>query len=59
VQHQELHRDRVVLLADHLAPGVYTSTVFLRAIMAGDYRMPRDLRPHHRAPRGHSLSSAR
>jgi alpha-2-macroglobulin len=40
VSHQELRRDRAVIYADRLGPGVHRTTVFLRARNAGDYRMP-------------------
>ncbi|MFO7564338.1 MAG: MG2 domain-containing protein [Enhygromyxa sp.] len=40
VSHQELRRDRALLFADHLQPGVHTTTVFLRATTPGEYVMP-------------------
>ncbi|HLT38410.1 MAG TPA: hypothetical protein VK034_19120, partial [Enhygromyxa sp.] len=40
VSHQELRRDRAVIFADHLEPGVHTTTVFLRATTPGEYLMP-------------------
>jgi uncharacterized protein YfaS (alpha-2-macroglobulin family) len=40
VSHQELRRDRAVVFADHLVPGVWTTTVFLRATTPGEYVMP-------------------
>lgn len=40
VSHQELRRDRAVVFADVLPPGRHRTTIFLRAIAAGDYEMP-------------------
>ena len=40
VSHQELHRDRAVLFADHIEPGNYRTTVALRATTPGEYVMP-------------------
>jgi alpha-2-macroglobulin len=40
VSHQELHRDRALVFADHLEPGRHQTTVFLRATTPGDYVMP-------------------
>ncbi|EDM78235.1 hypothetical protein PPSIR1_08621 [Plesiocystis pacifica SIR-1] len=40
VSHQELRRDRAVVYADHLEPGIHHTTVFLRATTPGDYTMP-------------------
>jgi hypothetical protein len=40
VSHQELRRDRAVVFADHLEPGIHRTTVFLRATTPGDYVMP-------------------
>nr|WP_255216695.1 alpha-2-macroglobulin family protein [Pseudenhygromyxa sp. WMMC2535] len=40
VSHQELHRDRALIFADHLPPGTHRTTVFLRATTPGDYVMP-------------------
>jgi uncharacterized protein YfaS (alpha-2-macroglobulin family) len=40
VSHEELRRDRAVVFADVLPPGTHRTTIFLRAIAAGDYEMP-------------------
>jgi uncharacterized protein YfaS (alpha-2-macroglobulin family) len=40
VSHQELRRDRALVFADHLEPGVHVTTVFLRATTPGEYVMP-------------------
>jgi uncharacterized protein YfaS (alpha-2-macroglobulin family) len=40
VSHQELRRDRAVIFADHLEPGKFSTTVFLRATTPGEYLMP-------------------
>ncbi len=40
VSHQELRRDRAVVFADRLPPGTHVHTVWLRATVPGDYRMP-------------------
>jgi uncharacterized protein YfaS (alpha-2-macroglobulin family) len=40
VSHQELRRDRAVVFADHVEPGVHTTTIFLRATTPGEYVMP-------------------
>jgi uncharacterized protein YfaS (alpha-2-macroglobulin family) len=40
VSHQELRRDRAIVFADHLQPGVHVTTVFLRATTPGEYVMP-------------------
>lgn len=40
VSHQELHRDRALVFANHLQPGVHQTTIFLRATTPGEYVMP-------------------
>lgn len=40
VSHQELRRDRAVVFADVMPPGRHRTTIFLRAIAAGDYEVP-------------------
>ncbi|HET6584128.1 MAG TPA: alpha-2-macroglobulin, partial [Nannocystaceae bacterium] len=40
VSHQELRRDRAVVFADALGPGLHRTTVFLRATTPGRFAMP-------------------
>jgi uncharacterized protein YfaS (alpha-2-macroglobulin family) len=40
VSHQESRRDRVLVFADSLAPGIHTHTIQLRATTPGQYQLP-------------------
>lgn len=56
-QWRELRRDRLLLYARHLRPGVYTFTYTLRAVAPGNFRMKRARAEEMYAPEVFGLST--